>query len=447
MHDYRKSAAILPETTSRPFGRAARLLAVALLAVAATAADAPNDQAEDTGEERFVVVKAKRVITNTGKPIPNGVIVIVNGKIRNVGAGLEYPGNARVIDARDRVVMPGLICPQTRFGLPAYSRNGVHGNWTVADEYFPRENTFEALLDAGYTAVALIPDGFGIPGRALVVRTGGPLDQRMLKSPAFVAVTGDKKTLREGLERAEKEIEKVTKAREKFDEEQKKAQAAPQPPASQPPTTQPATAASAPASAPVFKPPPIDPAHEVLVDLIQKKEGLEAQISLRRASDWVHVADLLKRFEIAHHFVISNSWNSDVYRVAREMGEKKARVALWPLVNRIPFSNERVNTARELSEAGCEVSLMPPGDSPAEFSLMRQRTSQLVAAGWKRAEALKALTLNPAKLLGLGERLGTIEKGRDADLIFLTGDPLAPESRIREVMIGGEIVHRVQESN
>jgi hypothetical protein len=430
--------------TNRRLPHAFHLAALACLALAATPLRAA-DVGDETAEERFVVVKARRIITNTGKPIENGVIVIVNGKIRNVGgSGLEYPRNAKIIDAHDRVVMPGLICPQTRFGLPPYGRQGVHGNWSVADEFFPREDTFDDLLDAGFTAVALVPDGSGIPGRALIVRTGGPLDQRILKSPAFVLLNGDKKTIREALERAEKEIEKVTKAREKFEEEQKKAPP-PHPPASQPPGTQPAATSSAPASAPVFKPPPIDPAHEVLADLIQKKDGVEAQVELRRASDWVHMADLFTRFDIARHYVARNVWQSDFYRVAKEMGEKKVRVALWPYVNRIPFSNERVHTVRELSEAGCEVSLLPVQDNPAEFARIRQRASQLVAAGWKAEDALKSLTLHPARLLGLADRFGTIEKDREADLIFLTAEPLAPESRVREVMIRGEIVHRVKE--
>ncbi len=414
------------------------LLTGALLAPTPLRAD---EAADGDGEEHFVVVKAKRIITNTGKPVANGVIVIVNGKVRNVGgSSTEYPGNAKVIDAGDRVVMPGMIAVNSRLGLPGYSRTGVHGNWAVESEFFPRDSLFEDFLAAGYTAAAFVPDGEGVTGRSLITRTGGPAATRVLKSPGFVAVTAEKKTLREGLERAKKEIEKVDKAREKFDEEQKKRAAAP--PVSQPATAPATTTASAPASQPAFKPPPIDPAHEVLVDLIQKKTGIEAQVELRRASDYLHFADLFEQFEIAHHFIARTPWTSDFYRVAQQMGEKKLKVAVWPYLNRIPYSTERINIVKELSEAGCEVSILPAADSSVEFERVRQRTAQLVAAGWKRETALKALTLHPARLLGLDSRFGTIEKDRDADLIFLDADPFAADSRVCEVMIAGEIVWR-----
>jgi imidazolonepropionase-like amidohydrolase len=71
--------------------------------------------------------------------------------------------------------------------------------------------------------------------------------------------------------------------------------------------------------------------------------------------------------------------------------------------------------------------------------------AELVREGWPREEALKALTLHPARLLGLEARLGSIEKGKDADLIFLDADPFDPTARVREVMIAGEIVHRVED--
>jgi len=75
---------------------------------------------------------------------------------------------------------------------------------------------------------------------------------------------------------------------------------------------------------------------------------------------------------------------------------------------------------------------------------MLGRIALLVREGWTRAEALKAVTLHPARLLGLDSRLGSIEKDKDADLIFLDADPLDPLARVREVMIAGEIVRRVE---
>lgn len=421
----------------------------ALLALASRPLHAADVGADSgSGDERFTVIKAGKIITVSGKDIDDGLIVIVNGKIRNVGRSLEYPGNAKVIDASDRVVMPGLINPHSRFRLPPTPRDGVQADKLMADEYFPHERDYEVLLDAGYTTIALTPLGPQLPGRALVTRTGGPDSQRVLRSPAYLKVAPDKKAFLDALDKAQKEIEKVEKARKEFDEKQKQAKA---PPASQPagpPGTAPATQpASAPASQPVFTPPPIESAYQPLVELIEKKEGAWALIELRGASDYLHFADVLKRFEIAHAFVCRNVGRSDLFYVAQQLSEKKAPIVLCPSVNQVPFSAERVHVVRELSLAGCEVSLAPLSDADAEQARVLRRTAELVRDGWPRGEALKALTLHPARLLGLDKRLGSIEKDKDADLIFLDQDPLRTTARVREVMIAGEIVRRVKEES
>ncbi len=386
-------------------------------------------------DERFVVIKAGRIITNAGKEIRDGLIVLSGGKIRNVGTGIEYPVNAKVIDAHDRTVMPGLINPSTRIGLPTYQRTEVHGDWSAASENFMAPLVYEDVLDAGYTALALVPGGSGIPGRAIVVRTAGPEDQRVLLSPAYLRVTPDKRVFRGALERAQQEIEKVDKARQEFEKKQ----------AEQKPPTQPASQpVSQPASQPAFQAPPIDPPHQVLVDLIQKRPEVFALLELSNASDYAQMSDVLKKFDIAHRFLARIGGESDLGYVVAKLGEEKAKIILQPVISRVPGSVERLHLVRMLAQAGCEVSLMPVSDSPREFQQMLGRVANLVREGWSREEALKAVTLNPARLLGLDQRLGSIEKDKDADLIFLDADPLDPRAHVREVMIGGEIVHRAE---
>jgi hypothetical protein len=409
-------------------GGGALVLFALLFASSAALADDPHD-------ERFTVIRAGRIITNAGQEIHDGVIVLSDGKIRNVGTGIEYPVNAKLIDAHDRTVMPGLIDPSTRIGLPGYQRTGVHGDWSAASEDFIPSVASEDVLDAGYTALALVPAGVGIPGRAIVVRTAGPAEQRVLLSAAYLRVTPDKRVFRGALEKAQQEIEKIDKARQEFEKKQKE-QKPPTQPASQP--------GSQPASQPAFQPPAIDPPHQVLVDLIQKKPDVFALLELNDASDYVQMSDVLTKFDIAHHFLARNGWESDLGYVVAKLGDEKAQIILRPIISRVPASAERIHLVRMFAQAGCEVSLMPVSDSPREFREMLGRVANLVREGWSRAAALKAVTLNPARLLGLDQRLGSIEKDKDADLIFLDGDPLDPRAHVREVMILGEIVHRAE---
>jgi len=72
------------------------------------------------------------------------------------------------------------------------------------------------------------------------------------------------------------------------------------------------------------------------------------------------------------------------------------------------------------------------------------RTSAVLAAryGLNREEALKALTINAAELLGVSDRLGSIQKGRDADLVILDGDPLDPAARVEMVIIDGQTFYQ-----
>ena len=188
------------------------------LSVCCLATLQPARASQESDDEAFVVIKAGKIVTMAGDDIRDGVIVIVNGKVRAVGKGLDYPGNAKFIDARSLVVMPGMINPHTRIGMPRYTRSGVHGDLTVAAEYLPNESLNKDLLDSGYTVLGLYAAGRGVPGRGLVVRTGGDTAVRTLLDPAHLWIGFDKKATRAALKKAQAEIDKVEKARKEFDE-------------------------------------------------------------------------------------------------------------------------------------------------------------------------------------------------------------------------------------
>jgi imidazolonepropionase-like amidohydrolase len=114
-------------------------------------------------------------------------------------------------------------------------------------------------------------------------------------------------------------------------------------------------------------------------------------------------------------------------------------MVLRPLINFKTYTSNRINLPAAFARAGCEVSFQPARDTIEEHARVFQRVAALVKAGMKREDALAALTLHPARLLGLGERLGSIEKGKDANLLFLTGEPFDALTRIQEVMLDGKI--------
>lgn len=436
------------------------------------------------GEPRYVVVKAGRVITVSGEEYAPGTVVIEDGKITAVGRDLEYPSAARVIRAPRETVLPGFVHPQSRWGLESYRRSGVHGNRSAADDVFTSELSFEDLLSAGYTTVCFIPDGSDIPGKAAAYRTAGPEESQRYSEATYLQVAPEwrakgKENLRAAFKKAHEEIEEVEKARQEWKEKQKAVKEkngadAPKekPQDKEKPKDQsadhgweePATSAANPADEPAaiqelipatedgkdkkgkpeeFKPPEIDPKYQPLVDIIQKKADARMMVQLGSASDWLHFDDVIEPLDAPAYGLaldISRGRWTDFDHVATPLGERKARVVLQPLITMLPWTATRYNPAARLAAAGCTVSLMPLRDTRAEVERMRARTAELVRSGLPRSEALKALTLHPAEGIGLGKRIGSLEKEKDADLVFFDGDPLDPHTQVRRVMILGEVV-------
>lgn len=399
--------------------------------------------------DRFTVIKAAKVITVSGAEIENGMVVINNDKITQVGRSLEYPRNARVINVPDGVVMPGLIHAGTRAGLPDYNRRGVQAHLTVEQEWIDSAADLSSFLENGFTTLAVTPPGRGFPGQALVMRTGGPdYSSRKLKSPAYIRVAAEKKDIRDAFDKAQEEIDKVAKAREAHEKKQQEAaEAAKKEAEKKPPTTQPATQpATQPTTQPAFEPPKIPPPYQPFVNLIEKKEGVRALFELGGASDYVHLLDALGKREIAYDLLFSSPLFSDLDFILDQLAEHKPRIVLSARTHRLPHSAYVNPLIQRIAEAGCEITLTPIGDGRASLQAHLARVSELVRDGWSREQALKSLTLHPARLLGIEDRLGAVEKDKQADLIILNGDPFAPGATVTHVIIAGKLVHEAPEA-
>jgi hypothetical protein len=299
----------------------------------------------------------------------------------------------------------------------------------------------------------------------------------------------DKQTLRDSLKKAKGEIEKVDKAKQDWETKKKEADAkkaaeqakppegpppaptpnpaptpaptpspsptppAPQPKAEIPPTpppgaTSPKTVDAKPADTGEFKPPEIDPTHRPIVDLLQKKEGAPPLfLELSKSSDLLHAEDVLTDYKDLHPMYMLGGFpgQTDYNYIVESFTKSKPLIVTAPQIHRMPQSVSRFNLVGELLFGGCEVAFVPLTDQPSEFDAYRGKVADLTRTGVERAAAIKGLTLNPAKVIGLDKRLGSIEKGKDADLIFLDGDALDPKSRVTKVMILGKVVWNAEE--
>jgi hypothetical protein len=196
----------------------------------------------------------------------------------------------------------------------------------------------------------------------------------------------------------------------------------------------------------------MDAAHRPFIDLLQKKPGAPMiMLELGKASDYVHAADVFdgeKDEKLFHrfYFLAGTPGFADFNYVADKLGDAKAMIALPPLMHRMPNSVTRYDLAASLISAGASVAFVPTGDSRSDLETYRERVADVSRGVIEREDAVKALTINPARLIGAEKRLGSIEKGKDADIIFLDGDLLDPLSDVTRVMINGEIVWKVKET-
>lgn len=471
-------------------GRGVAALLLVAVPLFLTAAASPAVGSGPEGGEEYVAVRAGRILTLAGEEIENGTIIVRDGKIEELGPKVEIPWGAKVIDASNLVVMPGMVNPWSREGLSSYRRSGIRTNLLAADEIVPQEDVFRELLEAGFTTVALVPDGDGLPGQASAIRPlPGSAEKIVVAESAYIRIpftrpSRDKKGVRDALNRAKAEIEKIEKARKEWEEKRKKAEEEKkkqeekkkeeppkeEPPKKEPPKEEPpkqvppkeeppkpeppkeGDKGQEPTKEPEeFQPPPIDPTLEPLVRLLRKEEGVRALVEISQAEGFVHFQQLAKEFEIEVMYQILNPRQSyvtdfgggndtDAGLVAEAMGKAKSRLLLFPEINTVPYTLTRTSLPLKFHRAGCEVAFAPATDSRAAFQSYREKAAELVHWGFPREEALKALTLYPARMLGLGDRLGTLEKERDANLIFLDGDPLETATRVVKVMIEGKIV-------
>jgi len=468
--------------------------AAAFVAFAALAAiPARASAAGDDGDDHYVAIHCGRVITGTGEEKDHVTVLVKNGKIQAIGEKVELPRPCKVIDATKLVAMPGHVAPHSRISLMDFPRAGARADLKVADEFFPAADAFDVPLAAGFTTLQLVPPGaMGIPGRTMIVRTadvgaGFVVEPVGAIKANLLTPAQDRRMLSEALNGAKREIEKVEKARADFEakkkaaaeaeqkkkeEEAKKAPAPgtppgtppgpppnpnpnPQPPNPQPKEGEPPKPEGAKPAEPKppeeFQPPPIAPPLQPFVDLIQKKPGALLFVRIGAATTYLHFLEATKDFEVAHVLYadvtpargrpqpFGGVPGTDLHWAAKKFGEKKELVVLAPYLSYVQGAVDFVNVPERMVEAGARVAFTPNGDVPDEFNLFRYNVNEVIKGGMKRADAIAAMTKHAAEAIGMQERLGTLEVGKDANLLLLSADPFDVQARVEQVVIEGEV--------
>lgn len=388
--------------------------------------------------------------TATGQTFKPGTLVVQDGKIVDVGPAdqVAVPDDAERIDVAGKTIIPGLVDSHSHLGV--YSRPGVDSNSDGNETTGPVQSAVRALdsinpfdpgirmANAGGITTANIMPGSAnvIGGQTLYVKLRGhTVEQMTMVSPGLPG--GLKMANGENPKRAygSRKLAPVTrmkvaalqrgeftKAREyqrKWDAYRKKLAAGDDAPT-----------------------PDIDLALEPLVEAIARKRTVH--FHSHRSDDILSVLRLSDEFG----FEVVLQHGTESYKVLEEIARRKVPVSLT--LPDSPGGKAEVidyieSTAARLTKAGIKVHVNT--DDPVTESRFLLRTAAItVRGGLDEQTALKAVTLYPAQALHLDERIGSLEKGKDADFVVLSGEPFSVYTRVLQTYIDGRRVFNLEDA-
>lgn len=442
-------------------------LSILLLAFPLALGASPRP-ADPSASSDLLAIRVGRAETAAKGTIEHAVILVEGGKIVTIGEDLAVERGIPIVDKPGWVAMPGLVDAYSRLGLDGEGGEDNSPEVRAFREIYPGAEEYQEVVKYGVTTLGLYPAGNGIPGQAVVVRPLGKTPEEMLiQDPAYLkvilrAASSSKKLVRDGFKKADEYAEKEKKAREKWEKDQEaKKKKAPAKKEEKPEEKKgeekkdegkeeakpEAKEEKPPAKEEVFVPPEPDPKIKPFLDLRAGK--LHALFSISSAGEYLHLLDALGKEKLSFDLRIPLSRDSDIFYVEDKktydlevdgIGDRKCRVVIEPMLTLHPGTMRQRNPAMELMRAGAKVVFVPRNDALADLKAWLPNVGEIVGAGLDRQAALRALTIEPATLLGVDSRLGSLEKGKDANIVFLSGDPFQPSTRIQAVMLEGRFV-------
>jgi len=366
--------------------------------------------------EEIIAIKADRIDTVTSGVIENGIIVIADGRIKAIGNDVEIPEAAEIIEVPDKTIFPGLVNPSSRIGLSSPPMGGPAStpHYRVVDELYPHQDEFKRILGAGFTTVGLLPgdsgsamyySGYGyffgrapstgITGQGAVIRpTGHRPEDMIVAESGFVMIHFQ----------ANDKVKDVIKSA--LDSAKTKTSST-------------------------------DPKVQPLVNALQGR--VPTFVICNLPGEILHLVKLLEPYEKMKLVLVAGT---ETHLIGKELAKKKIPVILPARIDFESNTRTRINVPRMLAEAEVKIALRPEFDNVGSYEDFLRNVAELVKSGLSREIAKKAITINPAEMMAIDYRLGSLDVGKDANLLILSGDPLDVGTKIDRVMIEGKIVHK-----
>ena len=377
--------------------------------------------AADAQAHAVIALRGATVHTAAGAPIPNATVLIRDGKIAAVGAAVPIPTGAEVLDVSGKQIIPGMIDNHSHIGADPSDLNEQAVSFgpqhRMVDALNPDDRGWKPAVNGGVTTVVTgTGSGEVSSGVAAVVKTfGADFERRIIRADG-------------GL--------KIAMGRKRAD---------------RPPSTSPAVTAGLRA---LFirgreymdaqkrweagdkkgTPPARDLGLETIARVLRREEYVRAHV--HTAPDIMAVLKLKDEFgfDLAIHHA------TEAYKVPGEIVKRNVGVVGMPLFVRIGMKEEVMRSPYTLWKAGALYAFHT--DDPVVASKwLRYCAAMGMRYGLPENEALKGVTINAAKIARVANRVGSIEIGKDADLVVLDGPWYEPKTRVDRVYVDGVLAY------
>jgi imidazolonepropionase-like amidohydrolase len=403
----------------------------------------------------MIAIVGGKVLTITQGTLDPGTVLVEGGRIVAIGQDLIIPEDAERFDARGMVVMPGMIDAHCHVGLWPDGVGSEHSDGNemtdpvtphlrALDAVHPDDPAFKELAPAGVTTVLTGPGSANLIGGQWVCLKTMPrpsVEQMVLLEPAGMKMAlgenpkrvygtqkkapstrmGNAATLRAALVDAQNYLEKWRH----YGEEK---------------TQYDARVAEGDTSARIPKVPEHDLGLEALGKVLRRE--MKARVHAHRADD------MLTAIRIAEEFGLDLTLEhaTEGYKIADVLAAKGIPVTAGPILfSRLKYELKDMTPRNPglMAKAGVKVAIQTDEMSAVKYLAMNAALA--VREGMPEEEALRAITIHAAEVIGVEERVGSLEVGKDADILVLSGDPLDYRTLPELVLIDGEVAFQRDE--
>jgi imidazolonepropionase-like amidohydrolase len=378
-----------------------------------------------------LAITGATVMPVTDVPISSGVVLVKDGKIAAVGTEIEIPEGTPIIDGRDLYLLPGFIDVHSHMGVYSWPGGNAHGDGNEAtepltpsvwagDSFRVADPALSLARAGGVTTIQVLPGSANlVGGQSLVVklRHGRTLDAMLFEE----APRGIKMACGENPKRVHSDEERG-------------------------PSTRMGNVAALRAGFQAAldyriarethrEPPPLDADLEVMLDVLDG--DIRVNIHCYRHDDIEAIFRVMDDFGVQ---VVAFHHALEAYKVRDLIAAHGTAIATWP--DWWGFKLEAYDgipqNAQLVKATGVPVAIH--SDSADTVQRLYTEAAKLVGTGMEEADALETITIDPARILGVDHLVGSIDAGKDADLVLMSGHPLDVTSVVQKTWIDGRLV-------